>query len=160
MNWDAIGAIGELLGVFVVVVSVIYLAFQVRQNTAATRAEALRSFRLEVADQFLTWGQDSRISGLWHKVLYDQARRADFPPDEMMSISFTVISRLSLLDAAYRNFREGILNEAELRLMLTSRIWELPFVRDSWPIHKQELSHDFTEFMELNIPQLREKLDQ
>ena len=48
MNWDAVGAIGELLGAAVVVITVIYLASQVRQNTTASRAEALRSFyRLE-----------------------------------------------------------------------------------------------------------------
>ena len=33
MNWDAIGAVGEVLGAVAVVVSLVYLAFQIRQNT-------------------------------------------------------------------------------------------------------------------------------
>ncbi len=33
MNWDAIGAIGEVTGAVVVIVSVLYLARQVRQST-------------------------------------------------------------------------------------------------------------------------------
>jgi hypothetical protein len=39
MNWDAIGAVGELLGALVVVVTLGYLAIQIRQNTAQQRRE-------------------------------------------------------------------------------------------------------------------------
>ena len=35
MNWDAIGAIGEVLGAVAVVVTLAYLALQMRQNTKA-----------------------------------------------------------------------------------------------------------------------------
>lgn len=47
MNWDAIGAIAELLGAIGVIVSLVYLATQIRQsreqmahNTRALRAGA------------------------------------------------------------------------------------------------------------------------
>lgn len=33
MNWEAIGAISETIGALAVVVSLVYLAFQIRQNT-------------------------------------------------------------------------------------------------------------------------------
>ena len=33
MNWEAIAAISQMIGAFAVVVSLIYLAFQIRQNT-------------------------------------------------------------------------------------------------------------------------------
>jgi len=33
MNWDAIGAIGEILGAIAVIASLFYVAYQVRQNT-------------------------------------------------------------------------------------------------------------------------------
>ena len=39
MNWDAIGAIGEVFGSLVVVMTVGYLAVQVRQNTAQQKRE-------------------------------------------------------------------------------------------------------------------------
>ena len=38
MNWDAIGAIAELLGAVGVIASLVYLATQIRQNTATVRA--------------------------------------------------------------------------------------------------------------------------
>ena len=38
MNWEAIGAVGEVLGAFAVVLTLVYLAVQIRQNTSSTRA--------------------------------------------------------------------------------------------------------------------------
>ena len=40
MNWDAIGAIAELLGAVGVIASLVYLARQMGQNARATRAAA------------------------------------------------------------------------------------------------------------------------
>ena len=42
MNWDAITAIAEIAGVVAVVVSLIYVGFQVRQNTLQLRHDNLR----------------------------------------------------------------------------------------------------------------------
>ena len=41
MNWDAIGAIGEVVGALAVFITLGYLAVQIRQNTKAVRATAL-----------------------------------------------------------------------------------------------------------------------
>ncbi|NKB33665.1 MAG: hypothetical protein GKR91_11260 [Pseudomonadales bacterium] len=38
MNWDAIGAIGEILGAIGVIVTLAYLAIQIRHNTKVARA--------------------------------------------------------------------------------------------------------------------------
>lgn len=35
MNWEAISAVGEILGASAVLITLIYLAVQIRQNTAA-----------------------------------------------------------------------------------------------------------------------------
>ena len=156
MNWEAIGAIGEVAGALVVVISVIYLATQIRQNTATNRAEAMRTFSIEVARQFGEWGRVERSSKLWNKVLYEHVHRSELAPEDAMSVSFLIISRLSLYDAAYRSFKEGILSEQEFRPMLTTRILTLPFTIDSWPIYRKELSPDFVAYMEREFSSLKE----
>ena len=40
MNWDAISAIGEMIGAAAVFVSIIYLSIQIRANTRATQGSA------------------------------------------------------------------------------------------------------------------------
>jgi hypothetical protein len=42
MNWDAIGAIGEILGALAVLVTLFYLALQVRHHTRATKRTAFQ----------------------------------------------------------------------------------------------------------------------
>ena len=41
MNWEAIGAIGEFVGAVAVVVTLIYLAVQVRRGTSTTQAASI-----------------------------------------------------------------------------------------------------------------------
>jgi len=43
MNWEAIGAIGEVAGAAAVFVTLIYLALQIRQNTQQTRLSAIQA---------------------------------------------------------------------------------------------------------------------
>ena len=43
MNWDAIGAVGELLGASAVLVTLIYLAVQIKQNTSAVATATYES---------------------------------------------------------------------------------------------------------------------
>jgi hypothetical protein len=40
MNWDAIGAVGELTGAVAVIGTLFYLAYQIRQNTSSVRAQS------------------------------------------------------------------------------------------------------------------------
>jgi len=43
MNWDALGAIGELVSAFAVVVTLLYLAIQLRQTRIAAVRDANRT---------------------------------------------------------------------------------------------------------------------
>jgi hypothetical protein len=43
MNWDAVGALAELAGALAVIVSILYLARQVRQSAADVRANIIHS---------------------------------------------------------------------------------------------------------------------
>jgi len=51
VNWEAISAIGQLVGALAVVISLIYLANEVRSNTRATREASMRW----VSDNYTQW---------------------------------------------------------------------------------------------------------
>lgn len=51
MNWDAIGAIGEIAGAAGVIVTLLYLSVQLRQSTKASRITAIQS-SMENSAQF------------------------------------------------------------------------------------------------------------
>lgn len=52
MNWDAIGAIGELFGGIIVVASVVYLAAQIRLHIKTSQDEAYREVFSQLREQF------------------------------------------------------------------------------------------------------------
>lgn len=43
MNWGAVGTIGEIVGAVAVVITLVCLAMQIRQNTKAVQAAAIDS---------------------------------------------------------------------------------------------------------------------
>lgn len=53
MNWEAIGAVGEILGAIAVIATLIYLAKQIRQNSQAVQVSALR----DTTEQWNRWSE-------------------------------------------------------------------------------------------------------
>jgi hypothetical protein len=43
MNWEALGALGEIAGAAAVIVTLVYLSVQIRQNTKASRVAAVQA---------------------------------------------------------------------------------------------------------------------
>ena len=55
MNWEAIGAIGELTGAFAVVVSLIYVGVQVRHSAGAVRSAAANDASVAMQNGISKW---------------------------------------------------------------------------------------------------------
>jgi hypothetical protein len=64
MNWSAVGAIAELLGAAAVVVSLLYLAAQVRASTGQARRDAGRDLAARVSDISLTVAANPELGAL------------------------------------------------------------------------------------------------
>lgn len=58
MNWDAIGAIGEILGAAAVVVSLIYLASQIRLSNMQAQGDAYSQWMTTFNDTIKGWVKD------------------------------------------------------------------------------------------------------
>ena len=70
MNWDAIGAIGEVVGAAAVVVSIVYLAVQIRQNTSSTKSAVESEIALALANAAFE-GADGPIPEIMFRGLGD-----------------------------------------------------------------------------------------
>ena len=64
MNWDAIGAVAELLGAGGVIVSLIYLAIQIRRNTRTQKRANLGDIATELATTARCVATDPEIANL------------------------------------------------------------------------------------------------
>ena len=46
MNWEAAGAIGEIIGALSVLITLLFLSFQIRQNTTALQQQSSRELNI------------------------------------------------------------------------------------------------------------------
>ena len=67
MNWDAIGAIGEIIGAAAVLGSLIYLAVQIRQNTRSVEASTMQNLSEGNKDIYLTLATDPNLASIFLK---------------------------------------------------------------------------------------------
>jgi hypothetical protein len=67
MNWEAIGALGEVGGAVAVVVTLVYLTRQIRQSTQATRVAAYHHAQQPLWSISAAISTDPGLAELWDK---------------------------------------------------------------------------------------------
>ncbi len=111
MNWDAIGALGEVLGALTVLVTLGYLAIQIRQNTAALRISN-ENVLIERQDAIVaTLVTDPSLAAL--QVKHDRGEQlTDIEHVRMWNQYFR---DLLMWELAYNRHREGHFSEYHWR---------------------------------------------
>ena len=70
MNWDAIGAIGEIVGAFAVVLTLFYLAAQIKQSSRATQAAAADAWVAALQKSNELQLANEHTMDVWHRGAY------------------------------------------------------------------------------------------
>lgn len=65
MNWDAIGAIGEIVGAIAVFVTLIYLAVQIRDSARASRSTAVTDATTAMQSFYQELGSNAQASRIF-----------------------------------------------------------------------------------------------
>lgn len=65
MNWDAVGATAELLGAIGVIVSLVYLASQIRQSSTVNRLTLQENYIAGLTDIFVSISADRELNRIW-----------------------------------------------------------------------------------------------
>ena len=64
MNWDAVGALAEVFGAIGVIITLVFLARQIKQNTSAVRASTNHALTQQRNDLNVKFGLDPVAAGL------------------------------------------------------------------------------------------------
>ena len=67
MNWDAIGAVGEIIGALGVVLSLVYLATQIRSQNSESRLAAVTEYTNQWNEWSASFADHPQLSELWVK---------------------------------------------------------------------------------------------
>jgi hypothetical protein len=96
VNWEAVSAIGQIVGALAVVISVIYLTREVRSNARATRLQSMRSLSDAINGYFKTIAQDADLADLSYRGIHD------FEPHQ----GATLLRFSALMDYLFRIYED------------------------------------------------------
>ena len=103
MNWTAISSISDLVGAIAVVVSLLYVAVQLRQNTRAIVASSRQSILdgdLGLISDYMSYALDPHLIG-------DEVKLS---PEDERRFTWLVIKALRVREFAWHQYRAGTLD--------------------------------------------------
>jgi len=108
MNWEAINAVGEIVGATAVVATLIYVAVQVRHGTRETQAGSVQAAYALDHEFLLTIGADPITSQLWATYLSTPETLSD---DQLLQGAYLMTSLIRRLENMYLQKNLGSLSE-------------------------------------------------
>jgi hypothetical protein len=132
MNWEAAGAIGEIVGAAAVVVSLVYLASQIRAQNRESRAASVHQVLHEYSTA-ISKLNEREMADVWVAAMDDFDSLS--PSQRLRFVIYLMVAVRSFEDA-YFQWREGRLEDDIWHPLLTSlidvksteafsRFWEL-----------------------------------
>ena len=145
MNWGAVGAVAELLGAIGVIVSLVYLARQIGQNTRAVRVAAYQSWFASYESYSNLMLGDPEFASLLERGIYASD---SLPPDELARLKGALRRMFRQFENLYHQHQEGMI-EAELFdawAGFYSQGTASPAVREYWESERHFFSASFRSF--------------
>lgn len=147
MNWEAIGATAELLASITVIVTLIYLATQVRQANTNLRVAAAR----DIANTQNTWlrslRSDEKMLSIYREGLKD---REALPHADRARFDFLLLELFNDGDVHYHQYLAGALEEEQWQALARSFtiVIDSPGGYAAWDQWKGMSSKSFMEYVD------------
>jgi hypothetical protein len=143
MDWQVVQAVAELVAAGGVILSLVYLSIQVRQNTQSIRTAANQDLMTAFNDVAAIAGHGRHGARLYHALIRGTWEELD--PYEEDAASMLLIQNVRVFEQAFLQHRAGFLDddvwEGWERQMKLSQ--GLPGVADGWPAVRQFVNADF-----------------
>jgi hypothetical protein len=145
MNWEAITGSAEIVGAIAVVVSLLYLAHEIRSNTKVLKANAGKDAQLQwaVVNEALWQSPDRMVIA---RALDPTASPEDFSQEEKQMVFWFSRAMLQRFESELFQFQAGLLHE---ELWNAHRTWcagflQLPVIKDWWETERDQPAYTDT----------------
>ena len=150
MNWNALGAIGEIIGAVAVIFTVDYLAFQIRQNTAMLRSTATQGASEELASIYHTLCTHPELAMTFVRGLNTPNELSD---TEMARFFSFAMMTMFIMQNLYFQTQDQFMNET--LLLSWSRVMtdmsDKPGFKFFWEERNYIFSPEFREYLEADV---------
>ena len=139
----------ELIATVGVLVSLVFVGLELRQNTSVARAQARNDLASLSQDWLLVLGQDPAANRAWRGSWYDDAPGGLSAVEESQAY-YMMIALVRRLEVAYFHHQEGLIPEEALaNYGMDSPVFESPDFRvEFWPGVRENFDPDFVSFFE------------
>jgi len=146
MNWDAIGAVGEVVGAIAVVVSIVYLSIQIRQNTRTTKL----SVEKDIATEWAHIGFDQAATSLPYIYVRGSDDLTKLSDEEMAQFGFYVSGLFQLFQLSYDQRCDGNLSDRSWGAIESwfSSQYQSSGVRAYWKVRSNTFKKEFQNYIE------------
>jgi len=143
MNWEAIGAIGEILAV---VVSLIYLAVQIRANHKEVRLAAMHEISVGFRESISTFA-DPQMAELFTRANLNDDTLTDA---ETLQLVVGIQRIFRVWEEAHNQYRAGRLDKHTWNTMIKqySSYLAAPGFQKVWDLRRQYYDDDFRDFVD------------
>lgn len=147
MNWEAVGAIGEVGGAVAVVATLIYLAGQIRQSTQATRFQVDHAVRRDWTDIRFSYLHHPELSKLFRRGMLEYE---SLDEDERQQFFLAVSNLIEHYDDCYRWHLQGLYDWNAMEGDLVDYFGQ-PGILAWWAVRGPRLSPAFRDYVENTI---------
>jgi len=152
VNWAAVQAVAEVAAALGVIISIGYLAVQVRQNTRSVRAAASEELVLgwNAAAEFMKTPYGARICHLGAS----PDTIGGLTPEERLSLRVLALQVLRVYEQAFYQHRAGMLDDRIWQgwVMQIQITYAFAWFGPSWPARRAMVHEDFARFVEELVP--------
>ena len=150
MNWEAAGAIGEIVGAVAVVASLAFVGFQLRQNTRAMRLSSTNDVLTQFEEK-IAWIADSEeVAGLFFRGVPNPESL-----EGMDRYRFTLACQGTYfyMAKAHYQFRSGTLDPEMWEAIRSqmSNFMNAPGMSSYWHNHGSNFPAEFRKFVENEV---------
>ena len=147
MSLEALAYLGEVIGAVAVVVSLVYLAVQIRQSTQAQRTENYGRALERISNIQALWSHDDDLSALLAKGAEDSAKLS---PPERIRFTYAFLELFGAIEFMFHAYKEGAIPEKVWARWSETVAWwmSLRGVQDWWRHLPVSFTADFVEFVD------------
>jgi hypothetical protein len=136
--------IAEVIGALAIVVSLIYVANEVRHNTAATQAATFQQMVQQSASSLIAIAADAELADLQRRGIRDAKSLTE---QEEFRLFLITRAQWRGMEGAFFQKQHGVLGDAEWESYRNTMCQELISIL-GWEEHRSALSPEFVAFIE------------
>jgi hypothetical protein len=151
VDWNAVSAIANVLAAISVILTVVYLAIQIRQNTHATHSQTYHLATSALAEMAGIIGSNKELARIFRIGMLNPG---ELDEDESAQFGYLGISLFRRFENVFFQYKSGMIDEDFWNGHRDNILWffHRPGMQFWWKDRKFAFSRSFREFLDGSTP--------